>query len=153
MNAYFECNLKVVSFSSRWIKDNFKDKEENYFIDPLYWISCDLTDNPDLTSNPNKWKAPHPCAAEIRKIRNAIEHGWVRVAEHDSGVWNASSDFAHIVTPDALQEHTLFVLKLVRVAMLYLCMAVSYKERKAVKTEGFTAAIPIALVDDDLISF
>ena len=152
LNFYFDCNSKVVSFSSRWIKDNFKDKEGNYFIDALYWLACDLTDNPELTSNPIKWKAPNPCAAEIRKIRNAIEHGWLRVAEQDSGIWNASSDFAHIVTPGTLQKHTLFVLKLVRAAMLYLCMAVTYNEKSTAKSESFIPTNPILLVDDDLIS-
>lgn len=116
-------------------------------------LACDLTDNQNLTSDPTKWKAPNPNAAEIRKIRNAIEHGWLRVAEHQQPVWDASGDFAHVVTPDELQKQTLFVLKLVRAAMLYLSMAVSYHEKNKPAPKGLVATMPIHMVDDDLVSF
>lgn len=153
MNSYFECKSKHISFSSRWIKDNFKNKDSNYFIDALYWLACDLTDNPDVTSNPEKWKAPNPHAAEIRKIRNAIEHGWLRVAEQDSRVWDKDSDFAYVITPQLLQERTLEVLKLARSAMLYLCMAVSYNESQNEKSEGLVVTSPVFMIDDEFMSF
>lgn len=153
MNHYFKCNSKSVSFSSRWIKDNLKDQEENFFIDALYWLACDLTDNPGLTSDPNKWKAPNPQAAEIRAVRNAIEHSWLRVAETEQSVWDSSNDFAYVVTPDVLERHTLFVLKLVRAAMLYLCFAVTFNEKKSKKNDNYTPSFPITLVGDDLIAY
>lgn len=152
MNFYFQCNSKHIAFSSRWIKDNFKNKDINYFIDALYWLACDLTDNPDVTNNPEKWKAPNPHAAEFRKIRNAIEHGWLRVAEQDSRVWGKDSDFSYRITPQLMQERTLEVLKLARSAMLYLCMAVSYNEFQNKKSEDLVATSPIFLVEDEFIS-
>ena len=153
MNSYFSCEAKKVSFSSRWIKDHFKNKESNYFIDALYWLACDLTDNQDLTGDRTKWKAPNPSAAEIREIRNAIEHSWLRVAEPHRPAWNVTSDFAHLVTPDELEKQTLFVLKLVRAAMFYLSMAVSYNERNKPDSDSLIATMPVFMVDDDLVSY
>jgi len=151
MAVYFQCNKNHVGFSSIWIKENFKNINENYFVDALYWLSCDLTDNPDLTNNSNKWKAPNPSAAEIRKIRNAIEHGWLRVAGQEKTIWETQNDFAYVITPDNLQQSTLFLLKLVRSAMLYIYMAVSYNENQSKNTDGFVPSFPVILVDDDFI--
>ena len=114
-----------ISFSSNWIKENLKDTQNNPFIDALYWLSCDLTNNDKLTSDTNKWKAPKPSLANIRKIRNAIEHSWLRVTEDEID----ASDTDNLITLEILEKETLTLLKLVRSAMLYLCMAVSYEEK------------------------
>ena len=151
MNSYFECKVKPSSFSSKWIKENFRNRDENYFIDSLYWLSCDLTDNPVLTGNADKWKAPKPAIAEIRKIRNAIEHGWLRVAE-EGQTRDTKNDFAHVISPEELYKQTLSLLKLVRSAILYFCMAVSYNEKKRKHPEGLVVSTPILLIDDDLVS-
>lgn len=152
MNSYFECNAKRSPFSSKWIKENFKNRNENYFIDSLYWLSCDLTDNPALTDNADKWKAPKPAIAEIRKIRNAIEHGWLRVAEEGQTIWDTKNDFAHLISPEELYKQTLSLLKLVRSAILYFCMAVSYNEKKHRHPEGSVVSTPTPLIDDDFVS-
>ncbi len=151
MNSYFECKAKPSSFSSKWIKENFKNRNENYFIDSLYWLSCDLTDNPALTDNADKWKAPKPAIAEIRQIRNAIEHGWLRVAEKKQTIWDTKNDFAHLISPEELYKQTLSLLKLVRSAIIYFCMAVSYNE-KLKHPEGLVVSTPTPLMHDDLIS-
>ena len=150
MNSYFQCNARKSSFSPKWIKENFKNQNENYFIDSLYWLSCDLTDNPVLTGNADKWKAPKPAIAEIRKIRNAIEHGWLRVAEKET-IWETENDFAHLISTEELYKQTLSLLKLVRSAILYFCMAVSYDE-KLKHPEGVVVSTPTPLIDDDLVS-
>lgn len=155
MNAYFSCNSKHTAFSPRWIKENFKDKETNYFIDSLYWLSCDLTDNPDLTINPEKWKAPNPNSAEIRRIRNSIEHGWLRVSEGAITKEETNSDFAYIVPPHDLRAHTFTVLKLARAAMFYLCMAVSYNEKEVKKRDPSKLIVgsQVIIMEDEFISF
>ena len=143
MNVYFECNAKHSAFTSKWIKQHFQ-KHENGFIDALYWLACDITD----TSNIKDWKAPNPDAVEIRKIRNAIEHNWLRVAQLDHAIWDKEGDFAYLITPQKLRENTLFVLKLVRAAMLYFCLAVTFHERNKPSTEKGIIRQDITLVKD-----
>ena len=128
MNNYFDCRSSNIAFTPKWIKESFKDKEVNHFVDALYWLACDLFDNEKAISDPSKWKAPNPESSQIRKIRNAIEHGWLRVAEHDCPIWNKDHDYAYVVTPLALQKHTLTLLRLVRAAMLYLTFSVKMNE-------------------------
>jgi hypothetical protein len=152
MNAYFQCNAKEASFSPKWIRENFQSSDENFFIDALYWLSCDLFDNQKIVSDPLKWKAPNPQASEIRKIRNAIEHGWLRVAESECTIWDKDNDFAHLITPQELQAHTLFILKLVRSAMLYLTMAVKLNEMSKTEKNGIIVQSPLEVMDDEFIS-
>ena len=131
MKAYFIPTSEAsVSFSSKWIKDNFQDTQGNHFIDALYWLSCDLTDNDKLTSEPSKWKAPIPSLANIRKTRNTIEHNWLKITEFEIGAFDNDSDFSYSISLEVLQNQTLLLLKLARSAMLYLCMAVSFEEKR-----------------------
>ena len=150
MNEYFGCNSKSVYFTSRWIKENLKG-QDNCFIDALYWLACDLT---DISKIPQEnWKAPSPAVAEIRKMRIAIEHGWLRVAVQESSIWDNKNDFAYVVSPQTLEQNTLSVLKLVRSAILYFCLAVSYNEKHKATTDGLCVKLPITLVQDDFVKF
>jgi len=151
MNAYFHCGSKDVSFSSKWIKNNFKEKPINFFVDALYWLSCDLMDNPKVTSDNNIWKAPNPHASEIKKIRNAIEHGWLRVTDYGQPNIYDQGDFAYLISEAELKEKTLLVLKLVRSAIFYLYLAVSYNEYSKPEKDGVIVTMPVSLVEDDFI--
>jgi hypothetical protein len=146
MNAYFECNSKSISFSSRWIKENLK-KYDNRFIDALYWLACDLTDDTSIPAH--KWKAPNAAASEIRKMRNAIEHGWLRVAEQKIDLWDKKNDYAHLVSLQTLEQHTLQILKLVRSAMQYFCLAVSRHEKSKSIPDDLTGKMPINYINDE----
>ena len=152
MNNYFDCQSSNIAFTPKWIKENFKNKEINHFVDALYWLSCDLFDNEKIISDPSKWKAPNPEGYQIRKIRNAIEHGWLRVAEHDCDIWNKDHDHAYLITPLALQTHTLTLLKLVRAAMLYLTFAVKFNEMSKTEGNGIVVQFSLEIMDDEFIS-
>ena len=151
-NSYFKCGSNNISFSPKWIRENFQKSDNNFFIDALYWLSCDLFENEKIVSDPQKWKAPNPQSSEIRKIRNAIEHGWLRVAESECTIWDKDNDFAYLVTPQQLQAHTLFLLKLVRSAMLYLTMAVKLNEASGTEERGIVVQSPLDIMDDEFIS-
>jgi len=144
MNKYFGCNSKKPYFTPCWIEKNFKDYPENYFIDALYWLSCDLFDN-------EKNGAPNPQEIEIRKMRNAIEHGWLRVAERECSIWDKDSDFAYLVTPQELQNRTLDLLRLVRAAMLYLTFAIKLNENSKKSSDGIVVQSPISVMKDEFI--
>lgn len=152
MSAYFQCKAEQAAYKPNWIRDNFKDKAENPFVDALYWLSCDLLDDEKTVSDPNKWKAPNPSSSEIRRIRNAIEHGWLRVAEQKQTIWEKDNDFAYVLSPEDLQKQTLFLLKIVRAAMHYLCMAVTYNEKSKKTEEKVIMPNPLPMIDDEFIS-
>ena len=141
VNKYFECNREKASFTSNWIKNNLKDKE-NPFIDALYWLSCDLTDTSSIPKE--KWKAPNPDSYKIRRMRNALEHSWVRVAEESNTIWDDKNDYAYTVTPNELEKNTISVLKLVRCAMIYFCLAVKYEEDKKRRVSRASSTVQLA---------
>ena len=148
LNKYFERNRKEASFTSNWIRKNLKD-EENPFIDALYWLSCDLTDTSSIPKE--KWKAPNPDSSKIRRMRNALEHSWVRVTKESSAIWNDKNDYAYIVTPNELEKNTISVLKLVRCAMIYFCLAVKYEEDKKREANRPSSTVRFAtpMIEDD----
>lgn len=132
LNQYFDCEDTSVSFRSRWIMKNLASKQ-NPFIDALYWLACDLTDDTNIPIE--NWKAPNPNGGEIRRIRNAMEHSWLRVVEYDSGPFEDSNDYAYIVTRDELNHRTVDILRLARAAMHYFCYAVKCEETQKEKSK------------------
>ena len=151
INKYFECNRKNASFTSKWIRDNLK-VQKSPFVDALYWLSCDLTDISSISEE--KWKAPNPDSSKIRRMRNALEHSWVRVTEESNSIWDDKNDYAYIVTASELEKNTVSVLKLVRCAIIYFCLAVKYEEDKKseIKPTGLTVPMTTPMIEDDLIS-
>ena len=133
LNQYFDCRDEAASFKPRWIMENLAHKS-NPFVDAIYWLSCDLTDESKISAE--NWKAPNPNGGEIRRIRNAIEHSWLRVVEYSSGPSEDLNDYAYIVTKDDLNELTIDVLRLTRAAMHYICYAVKYEEEQKNKSRG-----------------
>lgn len=150
INRYFKCNHQQPAFTSKWIRENLASYD-NFFIDALYWLACDLTDTQAISSD--KWKAPYPSAAKIRRLRNAIEHGWLRVTDSDSPTRPNNNDYASTVSANELKENTLFVLKIVRSALIYFCLAVKFHESKANEEQPTGIYVPqfTPLVDDDFI--
>lgn len=150
MNKYFKCDHRRPEFKPSWIKENLSSFE-NHFIDALYWLSCDLTDAQTIPAD--KWKAPNPSSAKIRQLRNAVEHGWLRVSEAAGTVWDRDNDYALNVSSGELKESTMVVLKTVRCALIYFCLAVKFQEtteRDFSKKDLYVSQMT-PLVDDDFI--
>lgn len=125
LNQYFDCQSKSFQFSTRWIKE-YLSTYENPFVDALYWLACDLTDTSSIPDN--KWRAPNPEGGEIRRLRNSIEHGWLRVVEYDSELGEDKNDYAHVISSEKLKHLTMDVLRFTRAAMQYVCFAVKHEE-------------------------
>ena len=93
MQEYFEIHNKNNSeFKPRWIQENFRNIQ-NPFIDALYWLACDLT---DISKDSKKWKAPNPDAGILRRLRNDLEHNWVRIAKYGHSTWLGKHDYAFV---------------------------------------------------------
>ncbi len=136
-------NLKVkrnVCFRTLWywkenhnneLKEEFKNKE-NWSLRGLFWLSKDLLSCPDYI------KAIDPDAREIAKIRNHLEHKYLKI--HDT-LWKGQSynnDFgfnlkdslAFSVYREEFELKTLKLIKLARAALIYLSLAVHTEEYK-----------------------
>jgi len=140
LNKYFNCGCEQYSFKTRWIKENLSHVD-NIFIDALYFLACDLTDDSGIKKK--LWKAPNPDGAEIRKVRNSIEHGWLRVVRYDSEPSDSDIDYAHLIHIDNLKYINLSVLSKVRAALMYLCFAIKLEEDKKEKDIGVVGHITV----------
>ncbi len=133
LNRYFQIGEKRPEFKSRWIRDHFSNIS-NPFIDALYWLACDLTESELIPSE--KWKAPDAELSEIRKYRNSIEHGWLRVSLQSETIWNQESDFADQISPDDLKRLVMLTLQTVNAALFYVTLAVKFHETNRTQPEG-----------------
>ena len=125
MNHYFNESPKGDNlFNGRNIKSNF-GHFNNPYINSLYWLACDLTDNDHISSE--YWYAPNPSAKHLRKLRNSLEHGWVRIAE-SKPPWNNKLDYAEVFSIIQLKKMALELAMLGRSAILYFVLAVKHNE-------------------------
>lgn len=125
LNHYFNETPKGENkFNGRNIKSNL-GQLDNPYISALYWLACDLTDNDHIPSE--KWTAPNPSAKHLRKLRNSLEHGWVRIAEC-TPPWNNRLDYAEVFSLEQLKNMALELSMLVRSSIIYSILAVKYNE-------------------------
>ena len=113
----------------------------NLALRALFWLSKDLADDRD---NAEHHEALEPDARRIAAIRNALEHGYVKVVS-TSRLWTPEPDhvppdrFANRTTEAELVAKTLRVLKMARSALVYLSLAVHREERE--KPESDDASV------------
>ena len=129
LKKYFEIESKSkTEFKPTWIQTNFQNIH-NPFIDGLFWLSCDLTD----ISNIKNWQIPNPDADILRKLRNNLEHNWVRVADCENSIWLGDHDYAFVLSKEQLETATLEVFRYTRTAIMYLILAITYNEKQKIK--------------------
>lgn len=129
LKKYFEIESKSkTEFKPTWIQTNFQNIH-NPFIDGLFWLSCDLTD----ISNIKNWQIPNPVADILRKLRNNLEHNWVRVADCENSIWFGDHDYAFVLSKEQLETATLEVFRYTRTAIMYLILAITYNEKQKIK--------------------
>lgn len=139
-----ELNL---SFKNVWYK-NGKYKEglhstfenlNNLPLRGLFWLSKDLA--PEKKDDVNELhNFLEPQAQRISNIRNALEHGYVRIAEDkENQIWEG--DFATRISKDELLSKTLYLQKLTRNALMYLGMSISIEEERQSATKKMERSI------------
>lgn len=156
INEYFMLGIdkNKVSFKNVWydydkelkksvLKLKFQ-KYENWPLRGLFWLSKDLfEDNVDFR------EALEPEARELNRIRNHLEHKYVKIHEYWSNDKDLMSDdtdpLCLSMGKNDFIEKSLKILKLARAAMIYLSLAINVEERKQPK-DGF-------IVEMDLDTF
>ncbi|MGD9807766.1 MAG: LA2681 family HEPN domain-containing protein [Deferribacterales bacterium] len=140
---YFGANsssVEKVYFYPSHFRKHFSSFAKNPFVNALFWLSCDLTDNDRMKD----WKAPNPNGKDFRKIRNALEHNWLRVADSKS-FYSGEIDYAFKISRESLTDKTLELIRLARAALFYTAFAVRCNEMHNKKDESKIVQNPINL--------
>ena len=137
---YFSLGTEHVSFRDVWftgkgasrsLRPEFVDRQ-NWPLRGLFWLAKDLAEN-----DADFHEAMEPDAQETAKLRNRLEHRYVKViggATDDAG--SAPPDpFAHRVESERLVARTLRMVRSARAALIYLSLAVHEEERKKPSAE------------------
>ncbi len=134
INSYYGLHRpqRVVNCRTIWkerghvdLHDVFRNKE-NWPLRGLYWLTKDLYYEQDEDFK----NSLEPEARELRDLRNALEHRYVKILETiPEGYGYEESTIAYCIRRDEFIRKTIKLFKLVRSAIMYLAMAVFTEER------------------------
>jgi|SRR5215211_1157679 len=148
-----------VSFRTIWYKNQEKTKGlalpfpelHNWPLRGLFWVSKDFFEN-----EPGFQETLEPDARQLRDIRHALEHRYLKLHEF---WWPGPNDNYGGISPQAIaalkdslgvslyhrdfEMKTLHLLRLVRASLVYLCLAVHWEEEKRSKERDPEQEIPI----------
>ncbi len=128
----------------RSLRNEF-EKLDNWPFRGLYWLSKDVFDG-------SLADVMEPDAQELYKIRNRIEHSYLKVHEMavkpsdktDPGdYW--SDRLAYSIWRQDLATKTMRVFKLVRASLIYLALGMHREERRRAKLNDVLKTMPMAL--------
>lgn len=135
INKYFELGVPdgQVSFRKIWFKDNRSDELKDVFKDRknlplrgLFWLSKDLFED-----EPRFRNSIEPEAQELAKIRNHLEHKYLKLHEMLATERGAFTDtVSYSIKLKDFEGKALTVLKLVRASIMYLAFSISIEEGK-----------------------
>lgn len=144
INNYYKLGIKErdINFRSIWRqkKDgkngyeyrNILKPEKNYFLNSLYWISKEVFEIKAFSTN--------PIAEEFDKLRNSLEHKYVKIYSQDYPIRNNGEidDLAIYLSEDSLKVMTFDLLKLIREVLINLSLTVNAEEinKKPIEEEG-----------------
>lgn len=144
VNIYFalgndpeRVNLRNVWLSrdGRSVRQEFAARE-NLPLRGLYWMAFDIIGN-----EPNEPDAISPEAADLNRLRNALEHRCLVLRYIDSG---APMGAVETMSVAAFSERALTILKLAKAGLLYLSLAVHREEQVHKRTEkGLVLPMPL----------
>jgi tetratricopeptide (TPR) repeat protein len=146
---------KQVYFRTVWyvpgkkeIRPEFKELR-NWPWRGLYWLSQDFFDEKlSATAEPD--------ALELHRIRNKLEHSYLKLHEMGSGSSPGSlfhDRLAYSLSRHDFQSKTLHVLRLARAALIYLSLGMDQEEARRMSEKGGKAGLQMPMTldtwDDD----
>ena len=154
MNLYFNLGIpeRDVKFGHIWFKtkdelrNEFADRQDNRPLQALYWLSKDLFERGDRFLEPE--------ADEIRAIRNCLEHKYLKIIDFaditgDSNCIDPLEDkIAYKISRGKFIDKGIYLLKLVRSAIIYLLLAVEYEEKNKPSNDN-VISLPVMPYDDE----
>jgi len=155
MNHYFNLGLKEknVSFNRVWHEEGDLGKginpilacKKNRPLRGLFWLSRDI-----FEKDASFVEALEPDAKELKGLRDALEHKFVKVYEYRIADSIHEAPVFHIHRGD-FNAKALRVLKVARASLIYLSFAVHREERDKnadKKQAEIVASMRLSLVDD-----
>lgn len=144
INAYFQLGEKPerVNLRNVWLtKDGRSIRQEfaeqpNWSLRGLYWLAFDI-----VGSEPAEPDAIAPEAAELNRLRNALEHRCLILREFDAG---RPSGVLETCTVDTFRERTFTMVRLARASLIYLSLAVGREEQLRSESDS-GLAMPMTL--------
>lgn len=132
------------------LRDYFKQMP-NWPLRGLFWLSKDLYEN-----KPGFKESIQPDAEELSKIRNHLEHKylklheemWMGPTEQDSEIFRVLADtLAFSMHRRVFQKKTLRLIKMARAALIYLSLAIHREEQERSAQRGSEILIPSMPMD------
>ena len=138
INEYYDLGHCDPSFRFVWygsghysngLEEQFENSD-NWALNALFWLRKDFHEN----SGKNDDESPIVVAHELRTLRNAVEHDYIKVyrdrivSEPPNRDWLQDTQY-HPVGEKELRELTVEMLRLARAAMLYTTFALAEEER------------------------
>lgn len=146
INAYYKLGMdaKRVDIRNIWhtknggLRPEFL-KKENLALRGLYWLALDI-----IGDEPADQDSIAPQAAELKRLRNLLEHRSLILREMGT---NDPMGVVETASLADFEEHTLYILKLARSALMYLAFSIRKEEsdRKA-KDDGFIPGIELPIL-------
>lgn len=135
INEYFEVGLTgtKISFKNVWKDKLMNGKGTIYFSVPnplmkahhdnplvraMYWLQKDFYEKKEINIT-----TPH--AVPIFKMRNDMEHNCLRTGKQPETL-----SFTVYTTEGKIEKNTLYLLKLAREIIIYLCLAINFDKEK-----------------------
>jgi len=136
INRYFNLGIPEtnINFRSIWWSeksgkngysyDNVLKPTENFFLSSLYWISKEIYEQKEYSTN--------PLAKEMYELRNSFEHKYVKIYSESfpKRTDGDIDDLAVYLSENRLKSITLDLLKLIREVLINLSLAVHVEEIK-----------------------
>ena len=159
INEYFNLGVpqNKVYFQRIWFENGNKKNgvllniniSENLPLRGLYWLSRDLYDDKAGFKN-----FVEPNAKNLHEIRNHVEHKYFKVLEYvnfdkNFAMPGLDDDLAYTIQRNDFEQKTLFLIKLVRNALIYLSLSIHVEEQKRenAREKGIVAPMFFDLVN------
>lgn len=139
INEYFGVGQRKTNYQQVWNKNGdykqglvepFQDSD-NWALNALYWIKKDFHHSISKNDEDSVVIVAH----ELKSLRNAVEHDYIKVFEDDIVSSPPTRDWLSDSLYDAigkseLRKAGLEMLRIVRAAMIYIGLAIHHEERK-----------------------
>ena len=149
LNAYLNLGLPPhkVTLRTVWFEDvkgvrrlNPKIPVRNLPLRGLFWLAKDFSE-----TGSEYVSAMEPDAQDLVRVRNRLEHQFLRVTSATSHSW--SKDLALNLSEELLKSRTMRLLRRSRAALIYLVLAIHTQESIEAKRDKSKLVIPDMLED------
>ena len=121
-----------IHFTPDFFKKNLNSyKENNKFINALYFVSCELNNESEFRHDNIRNDKLLGEAKHLKELRNDLEHNWVHVLAFIFGDSKCCEQgYAKYIESEQLENDTVKVLKLVRSCLIYFVFTIQLEESK-----------------------